>query len=113
LSPTISRHPPPKIADLHKAHWEIELFFKWIKQNLKLQRLLGSSKNAITLQVIAALIAYLLVRLAQLRAKTALSMQAGSLSADRHRAQRRSVDACCIHQLRQSIKSHTNNSLCH
>jgi len=68
--------PATEIAELYKARWEIELFFKWIKQNLKLQRFLGSSKNAVTLQIIAALIAYLLVRLAQIRAKTALSMQA-------------------------------------
>jgi hypothetical protein len=85
--------PATEIADLYKARWEIELFFKWIKQNLKLQRFLGSSKNAITLQIIAALIAYLLVRLAQLRAKTALSTQAAYRLIATALMQRRSLDA--------------------
>jgi hypothetical protein len=85
--------PATEIADLYKARWEIELFFKWIKQNLKLQRFLGSSKNAITLQIIAALIAYLLVRLAQLRAGTALSTQAAYRLIATALMQRRSLDA--------------------
>ena len=85
--------PATEIADLYKARWEIELFFKWIKQNLKLQHFLGSSKNAITLQVIAALIAYLLVRLAQLRARTVLSMQATYRLIATALMQRRSLDA--------------------
>lgn len=46
--------PASEIADLYKARWEIELFFKWLKQNLRLQHFLGSSRNAITLQVLAA-----------------------------------------------------------
>jgi hypothetical protein len=85
--------PATEIADLYKARWEIELFFKWIKQNLKLQRFLGSSKNAITLQIIAALIAYLLVRLAQLQAKTGLSTQAAYRLIATALMQRRSLDA--------------------
>jgi hypothetical protein len=85
--------PATEIADLYKARWEIELFFKWIKQNLKLQRFLGSSKNAITLQIIAALIAYLLVRLAQLRARTPLSTQAAYRLITTALMQRRPLDA--------------------
>ncbi len=85
--------PATEIADLYKARWEIELFFKWIKQNLKLQRFLGSSKNAITLQIIAALIAYLLVRLAQLRARSPLSTQAAYRLITTALMQRRPLDA--------------------
>jgi hypothetical protein len=44
--------------------WEIELFFKWIKQNLKIKRFLGTSENAIRLQIVTALIAYLLIHYA-------------------------------------------------
>lgn len=65
-----------EIAALYKARWEIELFFKWIKQNLKLQHFFGESRNAITLQIIAALIAHLLVRLAQLQGAATLALQA-------------------------------------
>ena len=51
------------IAELYKNRWEIELFFKWIKQNLKLKKFLGKSANAVKIQLATALIAYLLVQL--------------------------------------------------
>jgi putative transposase len=52
------------IAALYKARWQIELLFRWIKQNLDIRRFLGRSHNAICLQIIAAMIAFLLLRLA-------------------------------------------------
>jgi len=65
-----------EIAALYKSRWQIELFFKWVKQNLKLHHFFGESRNAVTLQIIAALIAHLLVRLAQLHGLTSLAAQA-------------------------------------
>jgi len=56
--------PAQEIADLYKARWQIELFFKWIKQNLKITRFLGTSENAVRIQIFVALIAYLLLRTA-------------------------------------------------
>jgi len=53
------------IADLYKRRWAIELFFRWIKQTLKITHFIGRSENAVRIQVAAALIAYLLLRLAQ------------------------------------------------
>jgi IS4 transposase len=53
-----------EIALLYKARWQIELLFRWIKQHLKLRKFLGRSENAIRLQLLAAMIAYLLLRLA-------------------------------------------------
>ena len=64
------------IADLYKKRWQIELFFKWMKQNLKLAHFMGASRNAIIIQIMAALIVYMLLRLAQLKAKTNLGLQA-------------------------------------
>ncbi len=52
------------IAALYKLRWQIELLFRWIKQHLKIRRFLGRSQNAIHLQVIAAMIAYILLRIA-------------------------------------------------
>jgi len=52
-----------KIAALYKQRWHIELFFKWIKQNLKIKRLIGRSENAVKTQIIIAMIAYLLLKL--------------------------------------------------
>jgi Transposase DDE domain/Domain of unknown function (DUF4372) len=54
---------PEIIAELYKARWEIELFFKWIKQNLKLKKFLGKSENAVKIQIATAIIAYVLVQL--------------------------------------------------
>lgn len=57
--------PATEIADLYKQRWQIELFFKWIKQNLTIRHFLGTSENAVRIQVFVALIAYLLLRMAQ------------------------------------------------
>ena len=57
--------PASEIAQLYKTRWQIELFFKWIKQNLKIRTFLGTSQNAVKIQIITAIIAYLLIRLAQ------------------------------------------------
>lgn len=53
-----------EIATLYKTRWQIELLFRWIKQHLKLRKFLGRSENAIRLQILAAMIAYLLLRIA-------------------------------------------------
>lgn len=55
-----------EIADLYRRRWEIELFFKWIKQNLKIKSFLGSSENAVKIQIFVALIAFLLLHLFRL-----------------------------------------------
>jgi putative transposase len=53
------------IAALYKRRWQIELFFKWIKQNLKMKRFVGRSENAVLIQILTAMIAYLLLKLIQ------------------------------------------------
>lgn len=50
-----------QIASIYKARWQIELFFKWIKQNLKIKTFLGTSKNAVLTQIWIAMIYYLLL----------------------------------------------------
>ncbi|WP_269129521.1 IS4 family transposase [Ramlibacter alkalitolerans] len=56
-----------EIADLYRQRWEIELFFKWIKQHLKVKKFLGESENAVRIQLLTALITYLLVSLQKVR----------------------------------------------
>src|SRR6266568_411546 len=56
--------PAHKIADLYKRRWQIELFFRWVKQTLKIRHFLGRSDNAVRIQIAVALIAFLLLRLA-------------------------------------------------
>lgn len=50
-----------ELAALYKRRWEIELFFKWLKQNLKIKQFLGRSENAVKIQIYTAIITYLLV----------------------------------------------------
>jgi hypothetical protein len=68
--------PAAAIADLYKRRWQIELFFKWIKQNLKLAHFLGTSRNAVIIQIMTALIGYLLLMIANCRHGAAISLQA-------------------------------------
>jgi len=53
-----------EIADLYKRRWAIELFFRWVKQTLKISHFLGTSENAVRIQIAVALIAFVLLRLA-------------------------------------------------
>lgn len=59
-----------EIADLYKRRWAIELFFRWVKQTLKIRHFLGTNENAVRIQIAVALIAFLLLRLAQTAQKT-------------------------------------------
>ena len=65
--------PADEIADLYKQRWQIELFFRWIKQTFRIKHFIGVSENAVRIQIAVALIAYLLLRLAQAAQKTVRS----------------------------------------
>jgi hypothetical protein len=64
-----------EITEIYKERWQIELFFKWIKQNLKIKTFLGTSRNAVLTQVWIALCVYLLVAFLKFKAKLGVSMQ--------------------------------------
>jgi putative transposase len=53
-----------EIAALYKGRWQIELLFRWMKQHLKIRKFLGNNDNAIRLQLLAAMIAFALLRIA-------------------------------------------------
>jgi len=59
-----------EVAELYRRRWQIELFFKWIKQNLKVKAFYGTSMNAVLIQIWTALIAYLLLVWLKFRSKT-------------------------------------------
>jgi len=63
------------IADLYKERWQIELFFKWIKQNLRIKTFLGTSQNAVLTQIWIALCVYLLLAFLKFKAKLGISLQ--------------------------------------
>jgi IS4 transposase len=63
----------PQVALLYKNRWQIELFFKWIKQHLKIKSFWGTSENAVRIQLYCAIIAYCLVAIVAEELKTGRS----------------------------------------
>jgi hypothetical protein len=62
------------ICAIYKSRWDVELFFKTIKQNLRIKKFLGTSVNAVKSQILVALIAYLLVQILRYALKTTISI---------------------------------------
>ena len=63
------------IADIYKERWQIEIFFRWIKQNLRIKAFIGNSRNAVMTQIYVALIAYLLLCMFKFMSKVSASLQ--------------------------------------
>ena len=63
------------IADIYQQRWQVELFFKWIKQNLKIKAFLGVSQNAVMTQILVALCLYLLLAYLKFQSKISKSLQ--------------------------------------
>jgi len=85
--------PAQEIADLYKRRWAIELFFRWVKQTLRIKRFLGTSENAVRIQIATALIAFLLLRLAQATQTAITSPLAFARLVRSNLMHRRSLDA--------------------
>lgn len=66
--------PALTIAQLYKCRWQVELFFKWIKQHLRIKTFYGTSENAVKTQVWIALSVYVLVAIIKKRLNIALSL---------------------------------------
>lgn len=63
------------IAEIYKQRWQVELFFKWIKQNLKIKSFLGNTDNAVMTQVMVALCTYLILAFIKFQSKFKQSLQ--------------------------------------
>lgn len=61
------------IAAIYKSRWDIELFFKWMKQNMKMKSFLGTSRNAVLIQLWTAAIAFLLIAYIKFLSKVSMS----------------------------------------
>jgi hypothetical protein len=59
--------PPTTICELYKARWQVELFFKWIKQHLRIKKFYGTSENAVKVQIWTAVSVYVLVAIIKKR----------------------------------------------
>lgn len=85
--------PAGEIAALYKRRWQVELFFRWIKQTLKIKHFLGTSENAVRIQIAVALIAFLLLRLAYATQSAVDSLLAFTRLVRTNLMHRRSIDA--------------------
>ena len=90
--------PAQEIADLYKRRWAIELFFRWVKQTLRVTHFLGTSENAVRIQVIVALIAHMLLRQAQHAQNTVQSPLAFARLVRATLMHRRRLDQLLTHQ---------------
>ena len=66
--------PALSIADLYRCRWQVELFFKWIKQHLRIKAFFGTSENAVKTQIWIAVSVYVLVAIVKKRLKLPLSL---------------------------------------
>lgn len=66
--------PPQSITELYRCRWQVELFFKWIKQNLRIKTFFGTSENAVKAQVWIAVSVYVLVAIMKKRLKINASL---------------------------------------
>jgi IS4 transposase len=77
--------PPLTIATLYRCRWQVELFFKWIKQNLRIKTFYGTSENAVKTQIWIGVSIYVLVAIMKkqlnIRASLYTSLQVLSVSA--------------------------------
>lgn len=85
--------PAAEIAALYKRRWQVELFFRWIKQTLKIKHFLGTSENAVRIQIAVALIAFLLLRLAHATQRAVGGLLTFSRLVRSNLMHRRSIDA--------------------
>ena len=65
---------PMMIAELYHQRWKIELFFKWLKQHLKIKKFWGNSENAVRIQIYTAIISYCLVAIVQKKMRIEMSI---------------------------------------
>ena len=66
--------PPLMIATLYKNRWQVELFFKWIKQHLRIKRFLGTSENAVKTQIWSAVASYVLIAIIKKELRIKMSL---------------------------------------
>jgi len=66
--------PAQTVAELYRYRWRVEIFFKWIKQHLRIKKFLGTSENAVKTQIWIAISTYVLVAIMKKRLKIDLTL---------------------------------------
>ena len=101
------------IAQIYRQRWQIELFFKWIKQNLKIKKFLGRSDNAVRIQILTAMIAYLLTAAFQTRSREKSSLRQIMVAIKSTLFTRTSIDRDRTFRKREFDSQQLVLSLCH
>ena len=70
----LTAQPALTICDLYKSRWQVELFFKWIKQHLRIKAFYGTSENAVKTQIWIAVSVYVLIAIIRKRLKLDVSL---------------------------------------
>jgi putative transposase len=107
-----------EIGALYKGRWQIELLFRWLKQHLKLRKFLGNNDNAIRLQLLAAMIAFALLRIATRRHCVTMPILRFTGLVAQHLLDRRPIEAIekplPVHPSAKTCKSSPNQlSFCY
>jgi putative transposase len=102
------------VTQIYKARWEIELFFKWIKQHLKIKTFLGTSENAVYAQIWIAMITYLLLAFIKHSTKSELSLlQIHRMIRENMFERVRLVELLHMSKYKSNDEKQTTKSICH
>ena len=102
---------PEEIAALYKQRWKVELFFKWIKQHLKIKSFWGTTENAVKTQVYIAVITYTLVAIIRQRLKTEYSTYEVLQILGSSLLDKTPINELLMKQSDQDVKEHLYNQL--
>lgn len=103
--------PAKTVADVYKQRWQVELFFKWIKQHLRFKRFYGTSENAVKSQIWVGLCMYLLVAIAKKRLDIPCTLYTLLQILEVNLFERKPISSLVAETLKQKTDTHNDNQL--
>jgi len=103
--------PAKTVADIYKQRWQVELFFKWIKQHLRFKRFYGTSENAVKSQIWVGLCMYLLVAIAKKRLDVPCTLYTFLQILEVNLFERKPISSLVADALKQKTDTHGHNQL--
>lgn len=103
--------PAKTVADIYKQRWQVELFFKWIKQHLRFKRFYGTSENAVKSQIWVGLCMYLLVAIAKKRLDVPCSLYTFLQILEVNLFERKPISSLVAEALKQKMDISDDNQL--
>lgn len=103
--------PAKTVADVYKQRWQVELFFKWIKQHLRFKRFYGTSENAVKSQIWVGLCMYLLVAIAKKRLDVPCSLYTFLQILEVNLFERKPISSLVAEALKQKSDTSDDNQL--